>query len=49
MLNISVLQDAYLLDDAGNLIWSMYLDLREPANRSPITTLVKGCNKKTRY
>ncbi len=45
MSNLTVLYDAYLVDDANRLICTAYVDLREIADRSPITTLVKGCAK----
>lgn len=31
------------VDHFGNLIWSIYVDFRVPADRRPITTLIKGC------
>ena len=34
-----------ILDDAGNLISTSYVDLREERSRSPIQTLVKGCRR----
>ena len=33
------------MNHAGNLIASIYVDLRESNNRSPITALIKGCKK----
>ena len=45
MSNHLVLLDAYFVDDADRLICTTYVDLREPAGRSPITTLTKGCAK----
>ena len=31
------------IDHFGNLIWPIYVDLRLPSDREPITRLVKGC------
>ena len=31
------------VDHFGNLIWATYVDFRDPADRQPITTLIKGC------
>ena len=31
------------VDHFGNLIWPIYVDFRAPADRQPITTLIKGC------
>ena len=31
------------VDHFGNLIWPIYVDFRDPADRQPITTLIKGC------
>ena len=31
------------VDQFGDLIWPIYVDFRDPADRQPITTLVKGC------
>ena len=41
-----LMNEGFHIDHAGNLICSIYADLREPADRSPITTLIKGCNRK---
>ena len=37
-----MINDAFFIDDEGNLIISTYIDLREHENRTPITTLIKG-------
>ena len=37
-----MLYDAYLIDDADRLICMTYVDLRKTADRSPMTTLIKG-------
>ena len=34
-----------ILDDAGNLIMTSYVDLRDAAYRTPIRRLVKGCRR----
>ena len=34
-----------ILDDAGNLIMTSYVDLRDAACRTPIRRLVKGCRR----
>ena len=38
--------EGYMLDDAGNLVLTSYVDLRDPGSRTPIRTLVKGCRRK---
>ena len=40
------INEGFVLDDAGNLITTMYIDLREEGNRIPIPALVKGCKRK---
>ena len=37
--------EGYHIDHWGNLISSVYVDLRQPAERSPIALLVKGCRR----
>lgn len=37
--------EGFMQDDAGNLILTSYVDLREPGSRPPIRTLVKGCKR----
>lgn len=46
MSNPLVYHEGYILDDADNLIWTAYVDLREHADRSLVSTLVKGCRKR---
>ena len=40
------ISEGYMQDDAGNLIVTSYVDLREPGSRTPIRTLVKGCERR---
>ena len=35
--------EGHTVDDAGHVISTTYVDMRDPAQRRPITTLVKGC------
>ena len=37
--------EGFVLDDAGNLVMTSYVDLRAPGNRTVIQTLVKGCRR----
>ena len=37
--------EGYMQDDAGNLVLTSYVDLRDPGSRRPIRTLVKGCKR----
>ena len=39
------IQEGSVLDDAGNLIVTTYVDLREEGKRTPIPALVKGCRQ----
>ena len=39
------INEGFMQDDAGNLIITSYVDLREPGSRTPIRTLVKGCRR----
>ena len=39
------LDEGHVLDDAGNLIVTTYIDLREEGRRTPIPALVKGCRR----
>ena len=39
------ISEGFVLDDAGNLVSTSYVDLRAPANRTAIQTLVKGCRR----
>ena len=40
------INEGFMQDDAGNLVLTSYVDLREPGSRTPIRTLVKGCERK---
>lgn len=42
---IVCIHEGFVLDDAGNLITTMYIDLREEGSRTPIPALVKGCKR----
>lgn len=37
--------DGYFLDDYGHLITSKFIDLRDPKDRLPVGTLIKGCRQ----
>ena len=39
------IEEGFIQDDAGNLVCTSYVDLREPGSRTPIRTLVKGCRR----
>ena len=39
------INEGYVLDDAGNMIVTSYVDLREDGKRTPIPALVKGCRR----
>ena len=39
------LSEGFVLDDAGNLIGTSYVDLRDTANRRPVRHLIKGCKR----
>ena len=39
------INEGFMQDDAGNLVLTTYVDLREPGSRTPIRTLVKGCKR----
>ena len=45
MSNILLMHEGGHVDNDGHLISPIYVDLRKPADRLPITTLVKGCHK----
>ena len=45
MSNHVVMYDAFFIDDADRIICTAYVDLREAADRSPITALIEGCAK----
>ncbi len=40
------ISEGFVLDDAGNLISTSYVDLREPEERTKIHGLVKGCRRR---
>ena len=40
------ISEGSMQDDAGNLVLTSCVDLREPGSRTPIRTLVKGCRRK---
>lgn len=40
-----IVNEGYLIDDNGVVISSYYVDFRNPKDRSPITTVIKGCEK----
>ena len=40
-----IISEGSFLDDNDNLITSYFVDLRDPKDRLPITTLTKGCRK----
>ena len=46
MRGVHYLSDGHHVDDAGNLISYIYVDFRDPAERSPITTLKKASSKR---
>ena len=39
------INEGFVLDDAGNLITTTYIDLREDGSRTAIPALVKGCRR----
>jgi len=39
------INEGFILDDAGNVISTSYVDLRPAESRTPIHTLVKGCRR----
>ena len=43
---VQYLADGYHVDDAGNLICCTYVDVRDPVERFPITTLIKASSKR---
>ena len=40
-----IVNEGNLIDDNGVVISSFYVDFRNPMDRSPITTVIKGCEK----
>ena len=45
-MNPSVFSEGSLVDDSGFLISSYFVDFRDPKKRTPITTVIKGLEKK---
>ena len=39
------INEGFVLDEAGNMIAMLYVDLRTPESRAAIQTLVKGCRR----
>ena len=46
MLDIHCQNEALFLDDDGNVVQTIYVDLRRIEDRTPIIKLVKRCEKK---
>ena len=42
MPNYLVFNEGHIVDDAGYLLTTSDVDLRDPAERTPIATLIKG-------
>ena len=42
---IGQVNEGFVLDDAGNMITTTYIDLRPEGERAPILALVKGCRR----
>ena len=40
------INEGFFLNDAEHIIMTSYIDLRPPGNRTPITSLVRGCERK---
>ena len=40
------INEGFSLNDAEHIIMTSYIDLRAPGNRTPITSLVRGCERK---
>ena len=45
MSNIFLMTEGGHVDNGGHMIFPIYVDLREPADRTSITTLIKGCRR----
>ena len=43
MLTPFMMSEGGHVDHFGNLIWTVYVDLRDPSERKPVSTLIKGC------
>ena len=46
MSTINVLSEGHYFDDAGTLIETYFVDLRDQNSRTPVATLVKRCKRK---
>ena len=46
MRSSQLLADGYHVDESGNVISCTYVNLRDPVDRSPITTLTKASSKR---
>ena len=44
--NVMWVSEGFVLNDAGHLIQTNYIDLRDPSDRTPITSLVRGSERK---
>ena len=42
---MALVNEGYVLDDAGNMITTTYIDLRPDGERAPIPALVRGCRR----
>ena len=40
-----LMTEGFHIDEAGHYVFPVYVDLREPANQLPVTTLVRACAK----
>ena len=40
------INEGFVLNDAGHVITTSFIDLRKPEDRTPIETLVRGCERK---
>ena len=40
------INEGYVLNEAGHIITTSYVDLRKPEDRTPITGLVRGCERR---
>ena len=41
-----LINEGFVLDEAGNLITTSFVELRPPESRTAVRTLVKGCRRK---
>ena len=44
--NMVWVNEGFVLNDAEHIIMTSYIDLRPPGNRTPITGLIRGCERK---